>query len=409
MFYLNFKTEEVRPRDYFFVASFQFFAIWIGLGAAWLVESAASVAPAGGGSVRGGPRGAAAGRDPPARSAAGCARSGGRWLGRGRGVLLCLLPFLTCRHYWYEHDRTEFWVARDFAYNMLTPLKPNAILFTNGDNDTFPLWYLQEVEGIRRDVRVANLSLLNTDWYIRQLRDEAPKVDLGWSDAEIAAAARALLDADAPRRPVYLKDIAVARIVEREYGKRPIYLAVTVPDAHGVDDRLVMQGLVFELQEPRSGRAGADRRRPHPADRPGGLPVPRPAAGRRQPRRVGLQGREHAPARAELRRGPGPGGAGDKLDQGDSPTRLRAAMRLAGNIAPDVPGDPVLPRPCSCSGCGGPTRRRRSSARLVDAGLGRLPPLSALGRSAGRAGAPGGCGARPTAGPQQSAPDDSTR
>jgi tetratricopeptide (TPR) repeat protein len=189
-------------------------------------------------------------------------------------VLLCLLPFSTCRHYWHEHDRSAFFVARDFAYNMLTPLKPNAILFTNGDNDTFPLWYLQQVEGIRKDVQVANLSLLNTDWYIRQLRDQKPSVDFGWSDPQVEDVEffstamtgyrmgmisreqfeRFLQDAGlrpyvrSLDQPLLAKDIAVARIVERERDQRPIYLALTVPDQMGLEKSLVQKGIAFELE-----------------------------------------------------------------------------------------------------------------------------------------------------------------
>src|SRR4030095_13279722 len=87
-------------------------------------------------------------------------------------------------------DRRGNYVARDYAYNMLAPLADSSYVFTNGDNDTFPLWYIQQDEKVRPDVRVVNLSLLNTDWYIRQLRDEAPQVPMALDDATITMLGR---------------------------------------------------------------------------------------------------------------------------------------------------------------------------------------------------------------------------
>lgn len=259
VFYLNFRDDEVRDRDYFFVASFQFFTIWIGLGAAVLLQEIRSVL---------------AGSKPSMRLAASVAL----------GVVLVAMPLGTLRAYWFTHDRTEFFVAADFAHNVLGSLEPNAILFTNGDNDTFPLWYMQLVEGFRSDVRVVNLSLLNTDWYIKQLMEDPPTIDVGWSVESLPgiamssgylAAYRAgriprnrveeylnsfhlmpyVRDMDAP---LLAKDLAVARIVEREFGHRPIYIALTVPDQMGLEPRLVQKGIVMKVEDSRGTQSRVD-------------------------------------------------------------------------------------------------------------------------------------------------------
>ncbi|MBL7943611.1 MAG: hypothetical protein JNM00_12640, partial [Flavobacteriales bacterium] len=89
-------------------------------------------------------------------------------------TLLCLgVPLLMMSEGWDDHSRAKRRTGVDFAKNYLDSLEPNAIIFTNGDNDTFPLWYAQEVEGYRTDVRIVNLSLLNTDWYIDQMKRQA--------------------------------------------------------------------------------------------------------------------------------------------------------------------------------------------------------------------------------------------
>jgi tetratricopeptide (TPR) repeat protein/BMFP domain-containing protein YqiC len=83
------------------------------------------------------------------------------------------VPIIMAEQGWDDHDRSNRRTGIDMAINYLNSLQPNAIIFTNGDNDTFPLWYAQEVEGVRRDVRVCNLSLLNTDWYVDQMKKKA--------------------------------------------------------------------------------------------------------------------------------------------------------------------------------------------------------------------------------------------
>lgn len=97
------------------------------------------------------------------------------------GILCLSAPLLMAQQGWDDHNRHNRTFARDFARNYLESCPPNAILFTQGDNDTYPLWYAQEVEGIRTDVRIINLSLLGVDWYINQLRhatNDAGKIDL---------------------------------------------------------------------------------------------------------------------------------------------------------------------------------------------------------------------------------------
>ncbi len=217
--FLNFKVGEVRERDYFFVQNFQFMGPWVGLGAVWLVTWV---------------------RDQIRTPALQRASIG------GLSALLVVMALLPVHTNWREHNRSGFYVARDYAYNMLIGLEPNAVIFTNGDNDTFPLWYLQEVEDVRKDVRVVNLSLLNTDWYIKQLRDLKPKVPISFTDAQIENLSPYR---DRNGKIWLVKDIAVQDIIKTNDWKRPLYLAVTVPDQMGLDKQLTMEGLVFRIHQ----------------------------------------------------------------------------------------------------------------------------------------------------------------
>ncbi len=164
--YLNQTPMQPRERDYSYVASFFAFSLWVGIGATGLLEWTWE-------SVRDKLQGAA--QHTAMLSVA--------------GIIFLAVPFWMTYQNYYDHDRSGNYVAHDYAYNMLMSLDENAVVFTNGDNDTYPLWYLQEVEGVRTDVRVVNLSLLNTPWYTKQLKNEwahdAPPLPISLSDDQL--------------------------------------------------------------------------------------------------------------------------------------------------------------------------------------------------------------------------------
>ena len=141
--YLNQYPLQPRERDYAYTGSFYAFAIFIGIGVLAITDLFKKVAPL--------------------TASAGIATI----------LSLILVPGIMASENWDDHDRSNLYTARDFAKNYLESCAPNAIIFTNGDNDTFPLWYAQEVEGIRTDIRVCNLSYLSTDWYIDQMKRKA--------------------------------------------------------------------------------------------------------------------------------------------------------------------------------------------------------------------------------------------
>jgi hypothetical protein len=145
--YLNQEPLQPRERDYAYAGSFYAFAIWIGLGVLTVWDLFRKFSPA--------------------KIAAISATA----------LSLLAVPVLMASQNWDDHDRSGRYTCRDFGKDYLETCAPNAIIFTNGDNDTFPLWYAQEVEGIRPDVRVCNLSYLQTDWYIDQMKRKAYSSD----------------------------------------------------------------------------------------------------------------------------------------------------------------------------------------------------------------------------------------
>ena len=154
--YLNQTPTQPRERDYAFAGSFYAFAIWIGMGVAGLWRLVVMAM-----------------RNKRDKELPVYDEADDRH-GRIAAIVACVLgiivPLQMVSQTWDDHDRSGRYAARDFGMNYLSSLDENAVIFTNGDNDTFPLWYAQEVEGFRTDVRVVNLSYLTTDWYVNQMR-----------------------------------------------------------------------------------------------------------------------------------------------------------------------------------------------------------------------------------------------
>lgn len=160
----NQQKPQPRERDYFYVGSFMIFSIWIGVGVAGLAERlAGEKREEGEGDQSEARYGGATGLPVKTGMAAAVMAVG-----------LVVAPFNMAYNGWKFHDRSGNWSPWDFSYNILQSCEKDAILFTNGDNDTFPLWFLQDVAGIRRDIRIVNLSLGQTGWYDLQLKNERP-------------------------------------------------------------------------------------------------------------------------------------------------------------------------------------------------------------------------------------------
>jgi len=277
VFYLNFKwgysqayggrglEHEVRERDYFFIASFAAWGVWVGMGIATLMEwidealAARAAAPA------------------PVRV----------WAPSALVLLLGLVPLAGNR---LTASRSRETLARDYAHDVLQSVDPYALVVTAGDNDTFPLWYAQEVDGVRRDVSVLVLSLANTSWYVRQLQRRAPATfdasaapDLyrghDWPRPASPWMSHFYLGSPADTLPDYIplarpavgylgpiavqldpgrlgrpylmrSDLAVLQIIKDELGKRPIYFSTSTgnyADQLGLSPYLVGEGLVRRL------------------------------------------------------------------------------------------------------------------------------------------------------------------
>ncbi len=279
IFYLNQDNPQPRERDYSCVGSFLAFSIWIGVGSAvigeWLLKIIKSPVLA------------------------------------RNGIIATLLlqiifvPGVMLKANYKEHDRSGNYVAWDYSYNLLQSCEPNGILFTNGDNDTFPLWYLQEVEHIRNDVNVVNLSLLNTHWYIKQLRDSRPNkatvkrlledrqndMNIGqrfvrindnkireissgltpWETREVTLPAKSDQQITWKVKPTFaqqalkVQDMMIMQIINDTNWSSPIYFAVTVSPGNriGLEGFLEMEGLAYRLRPYKTSGINAERMETH--------------------------------------------------------------------------------------------------------------------------------------------------
>jgi hypothetical protein len=276
---MNLSISEVRDRPYFFIIAYMLWAFWMGIGAMGIVKYFSKKT---------------------------------KVLGVILLIILSSLPVVNMASNYHKHDRSQELLSLEYGTNFLNGLDRNAIIFTNGDNDTFPLWYAQAVydpnakeyyleddtlkfreitglsavkesnkeipaktkrllnqarlekkdlRGIRKDISIANLSLLNTPWYIKQLRDYEG-IEINLTDEQIDD----LRPTQVPKninyniagnitiklkkeQVLYIKDIMVLQIIKDNFNKRPIYFAVTVGDHVGFDNYLRSEGMADRLVE----------------------------------------------------------------------------------------------------------------------------------------------------------------
>jgi hypothetical protein len=284
VYYLNFKLgssqnpaspqdHEVRDRDYFFIWSFSAWGVWAALGLVHLWESLAALV-----GTRERRTGKVVATEPTRRG----------WLAASPTLALALVPLATN---WTAAPRSHHRATRNVAVDMLNSVEPYGVLVTVGDNDTFPLWYAQEVEGVRRDVVIANTSLLNTQWYARQIirrprydydAARGPSVyrDKLWRKPTSSPLRMSFADADSypeyiqlpgpmvfnsgaihakidPRRlengVLMRADALVLRMIQDSWPDRPIYFARSAggyPRSLGLGDNVLTQGLASKLFVP---------------------------------------------------------------------------------------------------------------------------------------------------------------
>ena len=277
-YYQNQQQPQPRDREYFYCGAYFVFALWIALGVKGLLDLVQEKIA----------------QQSFAKPAF-------------YGVLVLCTLFVPARMLqvnYFTHDRSKNWIPWDFAYNVLQTCDQDAILFTQGDNDTFPLWYIQDVEGVRRDVRIVNLSLVNTSWYIKLMKGESAYPEakavpmsmpdsyieniqpIAWEPRTVALPISkeaiqqyqekkgVVLDTSVTNnerinfllkntmqfgqtKALRVQDIAVFDIIMANDWKRPIYFATTCsPDAKiGLDEYMWFKGLTWKLEPMKASQA----------------------------------------------------------------------------------------------------------------------------------------------------------
>ena len=232
VFYLNQTPLQPRERDYAYAGSFYAFAIWIGLGAAYLRKFA---------------------------------------------PLAILIPIQMASQTWDDHDRSGRYTCRDFGQNYLMTMQDEGypIIFTNGDNETFPLWYNQEVEGVRRDTRDCNLEYLQTDWYIDQMKRpayESPALPISWQREDYQEGKNEFMPVDTDSITIgsgdntmtislkgkqYLlkNELMVLDMLSNAVGSRPFYASISLGDNLSfLRDHFILEGLAYRISPDTKGQ-----------------------------------------------------------------------------------------------------------------------------------------------------------